>query len=116
MATIYDSKKLVESSFSSSRVISLDNLSLICDKETLQGIRSEVSDNMELYYNDDISDYFLSIRMEEILKDREYKYNSPMVLRKKEMISKRDFSLFCVIILTGDRNETCSCKMSFMWG
>ena len=83
MATIYDSKKLVESPFSSSRVVSLDNLSLICDKETLQGIRSEVSDNMELYYNDNISDYFLSIRMEEILKDREYKYNSPMVLRKK---------------------------------
>ena len=68
--------------FNNSRVISLLNLSLLGTKELYQTIKNEVYQNMGLYYNQNISDEFLSCKMEEILKDQECEYKGYALRRK----------------------------------
>ena len=73
-----------ETSFANSRIIPLTNLSLFGTKEVYQTIRNEVYNNMDLYYNPNISIEELSLRMENLLKDYQFVYeSSDKVLRKE---------------------------------
>lgn len=68
--------------FNKSRVVFLDNLSLITDKETLQAIRVEVYNHFDFYYNNGNEDKLLVNRLEKVLKSKEHKYDIPLTLRK----------------------------------
>ena len=63
-----------KSVFKYSRVIPLKELSLRSTKEVLEAIRTEVYNNMELYYDNDIKETTLSSKMEELLKDKQSEY------------------------------------------
>ena len=81
-------EQIEKSDFKNSRVISLVNLSLIGTKEVHSIIKNEVSNNMDFYYNKEISDEELSSKMKLLLQDKQCEYNSSqMVLRK---INKTD--------------------------
>ena len=60
-----------------SKVISLENISLLGTKENLDRIRTEVMNNQIIYYDSNISSQELALRMEEVLKDYQYDYMSP---------------------------------------
>lgn len=78
-------EQIKDSSFKDSRVIPLTNLSLYGTSEVYHTIRNEVYQNMELYYNLEIDIEELSNRMEELLKDKEQRYqNSAKTLRKRK--------------------------------
>lgn len=78
-------EQIKESSFKDSRVIPLTNLSLFGASEIHHIIRNEVYQNMELYYNSASVVEELSDRMEELLKDKEQRYeNSAKTLRKRK--------------------------------
>lgn len=77
--------QLQESVFNDSRVIPLTNLSLFGTSEIHYIIRNEVYKKMELYYNPKMEIVELSDRMEELLKDKEQKYdNYTKTLRKRK--------------------------------
>ena len=73
------------SSFKDSRIIPLTNLSLVGTSELLYTIRNEVYQNMDLYYNDEVSTEDLEGRMEDILKDQEVLYDKDMSLRRRKL-------------------------------
>lgn len=74
-----------DSAFKNSRVIPLNNLSLFGTSEVYHAIRNEVYQNMKLYYNLDIPIEKLSSRMEELLKNKEQRYENPVkMLRKRK--------------------------------
>lgn len=78
-------EQIKESSFKDSRVIPLTNLSLFGTSEVHRIIRNEVYQNMELYYNSASVVEELSDRMEELLKDKEQRYeNSAKKLRRRK--------------------------------
>ncbi len=78
-------EQIKDSSFKDSRVIPLTNLSLFGTSEVHHTIRNEVYQNMELYYNPEIDIEKLSNRMEELLKDKEQRYEiSTKTLRKRK--------------------------------
>ncbi len=71
------------SCFKDSKVVLLDNLSLICDRNTLLKIKNEVLNNYDFYYNcKEINE--LRVRMEDVLKD------SQNVYKKEHILSKRN--------------------------
>lgn len=72
----YEYSKFEDSAFKNSRVIPLTNLSLLGTKEVCDVMREEVINNMELYYDSNISTEELSSRMEELLKDKQSIYDS----------------------------------------
>ena len=79
------SAQLKESQFKDSRVIPLTNLSLIGTGEVHHTIRNEVYQNMNLYYDTETSIEELSSKMEELLKDKEQRYeSSTKILRKRK--------------------------------
>ena len=70
--------------FKDSRIIPLPNLSLFGTINLYHTIRSEVYQNLNLYYHSDLSNEELSSRMEELLKSQEMKYEkSNKILRKR---------------------------------
>ena len=76
--------QLQESSFKSSRVIPLTNLSLIGTSSLYHAIRNEVYQNIDIYYNLNTATEELSSMMEEQVKDQEQRYESPIkTLRRK---------------------------------
>ena len=76
-------EQLQESSFKDSRVIPLTNLSLFGTSEVHHTIRNEVYENMDLYYDSEADIDELSSRMEELLKDKEQRYESPAKALRK---------------------------------
>ena len=64
-----DKNELMKTSFKSSRIIPLTDLSLSDSEELYNFIKNEVYNNMNLYYNDIIPTEQLSLIMEELLKD-----------------------------------------------
>ena len=79
-----------KSVFKDSRIIPLKNLSLISSKEVLDTIRTEVYENIELYYDKDIDVETLELKMEDELKDKQRKYKKPeKVLEKVKKKFKR---------------------------
>ena len=71
------------SEFKDSKVVSLTDLSLIGDVETLKTIREEVIDNFDFYYK--CSDgYELRNRMENKLKDHQHKYEKILKMKSKQ--------------------------------
>ncbi len=59
--------------FKNSRIISL-KLLLRGTEKTLTLLRNEVYNNLDLYYNPNINEDFLSGKMEDVLKSEEYNY------------------------------------------
>ncbi len=84
----YHKNQLSETSFNSSRVIPLTDLSLFGTSEVHDIIRSEVYNNIELYYNKEIPVNRLSFRMQELLRDKENKYERPELVLKKSIRKK----------------------------
>lgn len=76
-------EQLQESSFKDSRIIPLTNLSLFGTSDVHHTIRNEVYENMDLYYNSETDINELSSRMEELLKDKEQRYESPAKALRK---------------------------------
>jgi hypothetical protein len=72
----YEYAKFEDSTFKNSRVIPLTNLSLLGTKEVCDVMREDVINNMELYYDSNVSTEELSYRMEELLKDKQSIYGS----------------------------------------
>ena len=79
-----------ESSFKNSRIIPLTNLSIIRSGDVYHAIRNEVYENMELYYNKSIPNEELSKKMEEILVDKQTKYERPEKVLKKLVKDNND--------------------------
>ena len=76
-------KELENTSFKNSRIVPLTNLSLLRSGKLYYTIRNEVYKNFDLYYDLDTPVEELSSKMEEVLKNQEQRYNSPVrVLRK----------------------------------
>lgn len=74
-------RQIQSTKFKDSKIIPLDNISLVGDKETLSAIRNEVYSNFDFYYSDkDINE--LSSKMAEALKDYEYDYFKDRVFIK----------------------------------
>lgn len=71
-----------DTSFCNSRVIPLDNISLLGTPDDLQKIRIEVYNNFDFYYNKEIDTSALSKKMESEMKDNEYDYNKEKKLIK----------------------------------
>ena len=82
MNQIYDTQ------FKDSRIIPLTNLSLLGTPEVHQIIRNEVYSNMELYYDPISSIQELSLKMEDILKEHQYQYESAAKVFKKTRRNK----------------------------
>ncbi len=83
--TLIKKNQFQQSEFKDSRVIPLTNLSLLGTNEVFHTIRNEVYSNMELYYNPEIDTDKLSDKMEELLKDKEKRYeNSIRKIRKRK--------------------------------
>lgn len=63
-------RKLAETQFKDSKVLDLVELSLLCDKDTLDTIKAEVLKNYDAYLNGcDLDD------LKELLKTKEYNYD-----------------------------------------
>lgn len=69
--------------FKASRVISLTNLSLEGSKEVYSIIRNEVYEHMDIYYNPNMCDELLSLRMESLLEEEQVDYNDPKKILEK---------------------------------
>lgn len=63
-------KKLADTPFKDSKVLNLAELSLLCDKDTLDTIKTEIVTNYDEYLNDQNSD-----NLKELLKSMEYDYD-----------------------------------------
>lgn len=79
-------EQIKDSSFRKSRIIPLSNLSLFGTSEVCDIIRNEVYQNMELYYNSDSIIDELSSKMEELLKDKEQRYEGVVKKLRKRKI------------------------------
>ncbi len=75
--------QLEETVFDNSRIIPLTNLSLFGTSDVYYTIRNEVYNNYDLYYNHDIPVSELSKKMEEILEEKQNKYEKPELVLKK---------------------------------
>lgn len=76
---IIPSKSIKDTDFINSKIIPLDNLTLLCNKETLQTIRINTYLNMDLYYDPNTDIKELSETMEELLENNEYDYNKEKI-------------------------------------
>ena len=63
-------QKLSETQFKNSKVLDLAGLSLLCDRDTLDTIKSEVLSNYDEYSNGSDLE-----KLKELLKTKEYDYN-----------------------------------------
>jgi len=81
----FSQDQLKQTVFEKSRVIPLTNLSLFGTPEVYHEIRNEVYDNYELYYDSKSNIKELSLRMEEILKDKQNIYESPEYVLKRSI-------------------------------
>ena len=70
--------------FKNSRIIPLNNISLIGTKDVHDAIRNEVYSNIKYYYNFNITDEDLSNKMEELLAEYQCSYESSENLTKRE--------------------------------
>ena len=77
-------KNIEKSPFKDSRVIPLNNLSLLGTNEDYQTIRKEVFSNYDMYYDPDANTEELSKRIEELLVERQYDFLSEKRLLKKK--------------------------------
>lgn len=73
----YGNIKVHDTCFKNSRIILLTNLSLFGTPEVHQIIRNEVYNNMNIYYNSNISIQDLSSKIESLLKDNENEFEYP---------------------------------------
>ena len=80
----FGDEEINETNFSNSRIIPLNNLSLLGTKEVYQAIRNEVYNNIDLYYNPHVTIQELSFRMENLLKNYQVFYEIPDKVLKKE--------------------------------
>ena len=76
-------KELLKTPFKESRIISLSNLSLFGTSDVYHTIRNEVYENIDLYYDSKSTSEELSSKMEDLLKDREQRYEAPVKVLKK---------------------------------
>lgn len=72
----FDKEQIIETVFSNSRVIPLNNLSLLGSPEIYDIIREEVYNNIDFYYDYVIPTEELSLKMEELLIDKQIKYEA----------------------------------------
>ncbi len=72
------------SPFKESRVIPLNNLSLLGTNEDYQTIRNEVLSNFDMYYDPNANIEELSKRIEELLTETQYNFLSEKRLLKKK--------------------------------
>ena len=79
----FDKSQVKESSFKTSKIIPLTNLSIIGSKEVYKLIRNEIYNNMDFYYNPDVSIEEIRIKMEDILNDKQSKFNNYAKIFKK---------------------------------
>lgn len=71
-----------KTAFKNSRVIDLNNISLMGNSETLHNIKKAVIGNIDLYYNSNATDEELASRLEETLKSNIYDYHKMTLNRK----------------------------------
>ena len=74
--------EIKDTPFKDSQIIPLIDLSLLGTPEFHRIMRNEVYENMDIYYNSTVSTQKLSTKMEELLKDKQYKYESPLKVFK----------------------------------
>lgn len=74
--TCTNKDQINESPFKDSRVIPLINLSLLGTPGVHYMIRNEVYDNFDVYYDPNVSTLDLANKMEDVLKDYQYEYQS----------------------------------------
>ena len=79
---LFKKNNFKELEFKNSKVVSLTNLSLFGTSEVFDIIRNEVYNNIDLYYNNNISTEELANRMEALLKEKQIKYKSPELILK----------------------------------
>ena len=85
----YIKEHLNETAFKDSRIIPLNNLSLIGTSDVHHTIRNEVYENMDLYYDCNVSTIELSSKMEQKLIDKQCLYESPVKIKKIRKINKK---------------------------
>lgn len=77
-------EQLLKTKYKNSRIIELPNLFLRNGKIVHHAIRQEVYDNIDLYYNTNISKEALSEKMESVLEPHHFDYLNPNKVLKKE--------------------------------
>ena len=80
--------QIYDTPFKDSRIIPLPNLSLLGTPEVHRMMRNEVYDNMDTYYDPIVSIQELSLKMEDVLKENQYEYESPAKVFKKTRRNK----------------------------
>ena len=80
--------QIYDTPFKDSRIIPLTNLSLLGTPEVHRMMRNEVYDNMDTYYDPIVSIQELSLKMEDVLKENQYEYESPAKVFKKTRRNK----------------------------
>ena len=77
-----DKNQIINTSFNNSKVIPLLNLSLIGNEDTYDTIKNEVYSNLDFYYSSDTTIDEMSLKMEEVLKDKQNIYNKKEVIKR----------------------------------
>ena len=80
--------QIYDTPFKDSRIILLSNLSLLGTPEVHRIMRNEVYDNMDTYYDPIVSIQELSLKMEDVLKENQYEYESSAKVFKKTRRNK----------------------------